>query len=53
MEYQESLQTCTLVSQFTDAVKGQINDLLTNSVVTPGVVVGGIFLPGDQLLWVE
>ncbi len=28
-------------------------DFLTESVVTPGVIVGGILLPGHQLLRVE
>ena len=34
-------------------VQHQVNDLLANSVVTTGVVVGGILLARDQLLWVE
>jgi hypothetical protein len=31
----------------------QLTDFLTDSVVTPGVIVGGILLPGHQLLRVE
>jgi hypothetical protein len=53
VEDQESLETSALIGQFSDAVKDQVNEFLTDGVVTTGVVVGGIFLSGDQLLWVE
>lgn len=39
--------------QFTNSVENQVNDLLADSVVTTSVVVGCVFLPGDQLLRVE
>jgi hypothetical protein len=53
VEDEETLQTGALVSQLADAVKHQIDDLLSNGVVASGVVVGGIFLASDQLLRVE
>jgi hypothetical protein len=53
VEDEETLETSTVVSQFTDAVQSKVNNFLSNGVVTTGVVVGGIFLSGDQLLRVE
>jgi len=47
------LETGTVVSQLADAVKGEVNNLLTDGVVTTGVVVGSVFLTGDQLFGVE
>ena len=53
MEDKESLETCALVSKLPDTVQDQIDNLLTNGVVTTSIVVGSIFLPGDQLFRVE
>ena len=53
MEDEETLETSALVSQLTDAVKYQINDLFANGVVTAGVVVGCILLASDELLRME
>eukprot|EP00041_Stephanoeca_diplocostata_P007724 m.111310 g.111310 ORF g.111310 m.111310 type:complete len:468 (-) comp17006_c0_seq1:106-1509(-) len=53
VEDQESLKTGALVGELADAVQDEVNDLLTDGVVTTGVVVGGIFLTGDELFWVE
>lgn len=53
MEDEEALQTGTLVGQLADAIEYQIDDLLANSVVATGVVVGRILLASDELLWVE
>ena len=39
--------------QLADAVQDQVDDLLADGVVATGVVVGRVFLPGDQLLRVE
>lgn len=39
--------------QLADAVQDQVDDLLADGVVAAGVVVGRVFLPGDQLLRVE
>lgn len=53
VEDQESLETGTLVSQFSESVEDEIDDLLSDGVVSTSVVVGGIFFAGDQLLGVE
>ena len=53
MEDEESLETGTLVSQLPDSVQDEVDDFLSDGVVTTGVVVGGILLTGDQLLGVE
>jgi len=53
VEDEETLETGTLIGQFTDSVQNQIDQFLTNGVVTTSVVVGGIFLAGDKLFRVE
>jgi hypothetical protein len=53
VEDQESLETSTLIRKLSDAVQNQINDFLSDGVVTTGVVVGCIFLASDQLFRVE
>jgi hypothetical protein len=53
VEDKESLKTGTLIGKLSDAVKYEINDFLSNGVVTTSVVVCGIFLSGDQLFGVE
>jgi len=53
VEQEETLETGALVSQLTDAIKHQVDQLLADGVVTSGVVVGGILLASDQLLGVE
>merc|ERR1712179_553120 len=53
VEKEESLETSTLIGQFPDTVEYKIDDLLSDGVVTTGVVVGSILLSGDELLGVE
>jgi len=53
VEQQEALKSSTLVSQLADTIQNQVDNFLSNSVVSTGVVVGGILLSSDQLLWVE
>jgi len=53
VESHESLQTSAIVCKLADTVKNQVNDFLTNGVVTTGKIVCCIFLTRDQLLWVE
>jgi hypothetical protein len=53
VEDEEALKSCALVGQFPDPVQYEIYDFLTDGVVSSGVIVGGIFLSGDQLLWVK
>jgi len=53
VEDQESLETSALIGELSDSVEAEINNLLTDGVVTTGEVVSGIFLTGDELLGVE
>lgn len=53
VEDEEALETGALIGELSDSVEAEINDFLTNGVVTTGEVVGGIFLTGDELLGVE
>ena len=53
MEDEESLESSALVSQLPDPVQDEIDDLLSDGVVATGVVVGSIFLSGNQLFGVE
>lgn len=53
MENQKPLQASTLIGQFSDAIQYQVNDLFSNSIMATGIIVGGIFFAGDQLLWME
>jgi len=52
VEEDESLETGALVSKKTDSVQDDVDDLLSDGVVTASEVVGGVFLAGDQLLGV-
>jgi len=53
LEDEETLETSALIGKLSDSVEAEIDDFLTNGVVTSGEVVGGIFLSGDELLWME
>ena len=53
MENQESLKTGTLISQLPNSVENKIDNFLTNGIVTSCIVVGGVFLAGDELFGVE
>ena len=53
VEKKESLEARALVSQLANTVQNEVNDLLANGVVSTSIVVGSIFLSGDQLLRVE
>jgi hypothetical protein len=50
MEDHESLQTSAVVSKLADAVQYEVHDLLADSIVATGVVVGSILLTRDDLL---
>ena len=45
----EHLLFNNIAYQFTDPIKNLIHQLLSNSVVTTGIIVGSIFFTGDQL----
>ena len=53
VEDQETLESSTVVGQLPDPVEAKVDNLLSDGVVSTGEVVGGIFLSGDELLWVE
>ena len=53
VEDKESLETSALIGELSDSVEAEINNLLTDGVVTTGEVVSGVFLTRDELLWVE
>ena len=53
VEDEEALETSALISELTDSVEAEINNFLTNGVVTTSEVVGSILLTRDELLWVE
>ena len=53
VEDEETLESSALVSELTDSVEAEIDDLLSDGVVTSGEVVGGVLLSGDELLGVE
>jgi hypothetical protein len=53
VEDEETLETGTVVGDLADAIEDAVDQLLTNCVMAAGIVVGGVFLAGDQLLGVE
>jgi len=53
VEDEETLETSALIGKLSDSVEAEINDFLTNGVMSSGEVVGSIFFTGDELLWVE
>jgi len=53
VEHEESLETSALIGELSDSVEAEINNLLTDGVVTTGEVVGGVLLTRDELLGVE
>jgi hypothetical protein len=53
VEDEEALKTGAVVGNTADLVEDLIDELLANSVVTTGVVVGRIFLASDHVLGVE
>ena len=50
---EETLETSALIGKLSDSVEAEINDLLTDGVMTTGEVVGGVLLTRDELLGVE
>jgi hypothetical protein len=53
VEDQESLETSAVVSELSDTIQTEIDDFLTDGVVTTGEVVGSVFFTGDELFGVE
>jgi len=44
VEDKETLKTSALIGKLSDSVEAEINDFLTNGVMSSGEVVGGVFL---------
>ena len=44
VEDEESLESCALIGELSDSIEAEIDDFLTNGVMSSGEVVGGIFL---------
>jgi len=53
VEDKETLETRTVVGNVADLVEDLVDELLADSVVATGVVVGCILLASDHLLRVE
>ena len=43
VEDEETLESCALIGELSDSIEAEINDFLTNGVMSSGEVVGGIF----------
>jgi len=52
VEHDEALETSALVGELAQAIEGEVDNLFTHGVMATGVVIGGILLARDQLLWV-
>merc|ERR1712086_98127 len=52
VEDHETLEAGAVVGELTDAVEDEVDDFLADGVVAAGIVVGSIFLAGDDLLGV-
>lgn len=53
VENEETLKASTVVGNTADLVKDLVDQLLADSVVTTSIVVRGILLSSDHVLWVE
>jgi len=51
VEEHEPLEASALVCELAQAIKGEVHDFLADGVMTTGIVIRGILLAGDQLLW--
>jgi hypothetical protein len=52
VEQDETLETRAVVSKLTDTIEDEIDDFLSDGVVTTRIVVGSVFLSRNQLFWV-
>jgi hypothetical protein len=50
MEDEESLKSSTVIGQLADMFQSNVDQFLSNGIMTTSVVVGGIFLASDQFL---
>lgn len=53
MKYQKSLETGTLIRQFTQTIQHQIGYFFSNRVVTTSVIIRSVLFASYQLLRME
>jgi hypothetical protein len=53
VEDEKSLETSASISNLADSLEGEVYKFLSNSVVSSGVVIGGIFLSRKELVRIE
>jgi hypothetical protein len=53
VEHHEALKASAVVGKLSDSVEGEVDDFLSDGVVSSGEVVGGVFFSGDELFGVE
>jgi hypothetical protein len=53
VEDEETLKSSALIGKLSDSVEAEIDDLLTNGVMSSSEVVSGILFTRDELLWME
>jgi len=53
VENQEPLDAGATVGDLSNSIESEINELLSNGVMTTSVVVGGVFFPSEKLVWAE
>ncbi len=53
MEDEESLKASALVRELADTIQHQVNNFLSNGVVSTSIVIGSIFFASNKLLRVE
>lgn len=47
------MKSCAVICEFSDSVEAKINDFLSDSIVSSGEIVGGVFLSRNKLFRVE
>ena len=53
MEGDEALQASALISSQTDSIEKKVHDLSAEHVITSRIYVGRIFLPANQVFYME
>jgi hypothetical protein len=52
IEAEEALKTSAVICELADTIENKIHDLLADGVMATSIVVGGVLLARDELLWV-
>ena len=53
MEDEKTLQTGALIGDFTQFLQNGIDDLLADGVMATSIVIGRVFLAGNELIGME